>query len=123
MKKNLLLTFFSFFLILAISAQSHSDCDGCPDSEQLENKLYHSNQQPVKKISIYPNPASEFIGLKHADGIKEIMIYNVVGRKMKSFTVNKGEQYYIADLPKGMYLVQMLDYGNKIVTTQRINKR
>lgn len=86
-----------------------------------------SNQTstPVVKniIKIYPNPAFNFIGLNKATGISSIIIYNLVGRKMKKFMAQKGERYNISDLPRGMYLVQLRGKDGKVVTTQRMSKK
>jgi hypothetical protein len=35
----------------------------------------------------------------------------------------KGDTYYVADLPKGMYLVQIQDRSRKTLTTQKVDKR
>ena len=75
-------------------------------------------------IQIFPNPATTFIGLSAApDAVEKIIIFNLVGRQMKSFNAEAGEKYYVGDLPKGMYLVQLFDTRNKIITTQRVSKR
>ena len=60
-----------------------------------------------KIVKIYPNPAFNFIGLNNIADISSIIIYNLVGRKMKKFIPQKGERYDITDLPRGMYLVQL----------------
>ena len=110
MKKNLLLILLSFFLTGAAFAQSNSG----GQVAQLTSK---------KNISVFPNPAINFIGLSETEDVKQLIVFNVVGRKMKSFMVSEGEKYSIAELPKGMYLVQILGYDNKIITTQRLSKR
>jgi len=74
-------------------------------------------------IKIYPNPAFNFIGLNKANGISNIVIYNLVGRKMKNFVAQKGQKYNISDLPRGMYLVQLMGIDGKVVTTQRMSKK
>jgi len=74
-------------------------------------------------LKIFPNPASTFIQLKTATGINAIIIYNLVGRKIKKFVAEKGKSYPIADLPKGMYLIQLIDTNDKVLTTQRVSKR
>ena len=76
-----------------------------------------------KMVKIYPNPAFNSIGLNNISGIGSIIIYNLVGRKMKKFITQKGERYDIADLPRGMYLVQLLGDDGKVVTTQRMSKK
>ena len=110
MKKNLLFILLTFFLASAAFAQSDSD----KQIAQLTSK---------KNISVFPNPAINFIGLSETEDVKQLIVFNVVGRKMKSFMVSEGEKYNIAELPKGMYLVQILDFDNKIITTQRLSKR
>lgn len=74
-------------------------------------------------LKIYPNPASNFIQLKVTAGVSAIIIYNLVGRKIKDFTPAKDKTYLIADLPKGMYLIQLLDFSGKVLTTQRLSKK
>ncbi|MBU6340560.1 MAG: T9SS type A sorting domain-containing protein [Bacteroidetes bacterium] len=75
-------------------------------------------------LSIFPNPAAEFFSVDdHSDLLNEISIISLAGRKVKIFTYNKGEQYSISDLPKGMYLVQMSDKNKRILTTQKLEKR
>lgn len=79
-------------------------------------------EQP--KISVYPNPATNFISVDNADNVKQINVFNLVGRKLKTINnVVKDERYDVSDLQNGMYLVQIIDHSNKIVTTQRISKR
>ena len=105
MKKNLLFILLTFFLASAAFAQSNT--------EEPVAKLTSK-----KNISVFPNPAINFIGLSETEDVKQLIVFNVVGRKMKSFMVSEGEKYNIAELPKGMYLIQILDYDNKIITTQ-----
>jgi len=61
-------------------------------------------------LKIFPNPNA-------------IIIYNLVGRKIKKFIAEKGKSYPITDLPKGMYLIQLVDTNDKVITTQRMSKR
>ena len=110
MKKNLLFILLSFFLVTAVSAQSN---DSGPVA-QLTSK---------KNISVFPNPAFDFISLSDSKDVKQLIVFNVVGRKMKSFMVSEGEKYNISELPRGMYLVQIINLDNKIITTLRLSKR
>ncbi len=74
-------------------------------------------------ISIYPNPATEYITVSNEDAVKNIVLYNMVGRKMRTFTIEKGERYEIGDLPNGLYVVQLFSKTNKVLTTQRLTKK
>ncbi|MBP6827912.1 MAG: T9SS type A sorting domain-containing protein [Saprospiraceae bacterium] len=101
MKKKLLL--FVFVLVgLAVQAQSNARAD----------------------LSVYPNPATDFISVQdNHDAVGQIIIFSIVGRRVKEFEYVKGDQYYISDLSKGMYLVQLLDKNKRILTTQKMEKR
>ena len=80
---------------------------------------------PAKpELSVFPNPAIDNISVHdNSELVLEIVVFNLVGRKVKSFEHLKGEYHYIGDLPKGVYLVQMLDKTKHILTTQKIDKR
>jgi type IX secretion system substrate protein len=116
MKQTFLLIFFAFFT--AISAtQSKSGGDG----------MWGLQPNPIvtqAKITIYPNPATNFISINTDYHVKQINIFNLIGRKLKTIdNVVKDQRYDITELPKGMYLIQIVDTGNKVLTTQRISKR
>ncbi len=111
MKQTILLVAILFISSL-VYGQINGDIEGDPLS-------------PLPtKISIYPNPTTNFISINLDDNIKEIAIFNLVGRKLKVFEgIEKEEKYDVSDLPDGMYLAQVIDRSNKIITTQRISKR
>ncbi len=110
MRKVLLLIPFLYFSIIA--------------NGQSQANYTDSKSAIVKKvIKIYPNPAFNFIGVNNVSGVSSIIIYNLVGRKMKKFSALKDERYDVTDLPRGMYLVQLLGNDGKVVTTQRMSKK
>lgn len=112
MKRNLLTIYF-LLIAFAICAQSG-----------LKNRKDVATRGADKStLQIFPNPADNFIGVSANEEIKKIMVYNLVGREMKKFDAIKGKTYFVGDLPKGIYLVQLLGSKNKILRTQRVSKR
>ncbi len=110
MKKIILLTFL-FFISFAASAQLAQNTSEAPSFR------FH---KPTFKV--YPNPAVEYFQLKdESESVSQINIYNIVGKKVKSFEVDNEKKYYVDRFPKGMYLVQLLGHDNKIIATQRLN--
>jgi hypothetical protein len=105
MKKILLSVLITLFTSLLLTAQ-------------VEKR---SDLRPV--LSIYPNPATEYIAVNHEEFVKNIYVFNLVGRKMRNFEVEKGERYEIGDLPNGLYVVQLIGKDNKVLTTQRLTKK
>ncbi len=84
-------------------------------------KTFDGGDNPT--IKIFPNPATEYIELSENEKVAKIIIYNLTGREMKRFDAYNGEKYYVGDLPKGLYLVQLLDNKNQNIVTQRVSKR
>jgi len=80
------------------------------------------------KLSIYPNPANNFVNLKlsnYSSSKTTIQIYNLEGKKildkkhefqtsLKSVTID------IQSISSGIYIVQMLDSNLKIVANKRL---
>ena len=74
-------------------------------------------------LKLYPNPASDFFKITETQEIKELIVYNILGRQVESFVVNGGNQEFdISNLPNGMYLVGMLDKDLETVKTVRLQK-
>ncbi len=126
MKKNLLFTFLIVSLFsFAANAQLGGNCSNCSDKYDETEQQVHV-QKPAKKkkkITVYPNPAINYIGLSDSKDVQKIVIFNVMGKEAKSFIVEDGMKYDVAELKRGMYLVQIVGHKNEIITTQRLNKR
>lgn len=101
MKKKLLLVLFFTVGALGLRAQSRI----------------------AAPFSVYPNPVVEFFMIsENSDQTVGVAILNLTGKRVKYFEYVKGEQYYIGDLPKGIYLVQMLDRSDRTLRMQKIDK-
>lgn len=127
MRKALLL-FFATFLTISLYAQR--DCNGCEDNG--DNDLYQTDNYQSRStdptyevnLTIYPNPATDFILINdERSTVDQVIVYNLIGRKIKGFRSATDSKYFVGDLPKGMYLVQMLGSDGIVITTQRISKR
>ncbi|MGK0390098.1 MAG: hypothetical protein ACI94Y_002849 [Maribacter sp.] len=78
----------------------------------------------VENIKIYPNPASDYIKISNPEGIEMMELYNLIGKRVSTFNVGSSNSTFnISDLPKGMYLIRLLDDANEVLTTKRISKR
>ncbi|MBK7410334.1 MAG: T9SS type A sorting domain-containing protein [Saprospirales bacterium] len=108
MKKTLLI--FFFFLPIGLVINAANDPWGHPGTDDV---------RPV----VYPNPANDYIGLSNDESVQQLVIYNFSGRQVCAFNASKGQKYNISELPTGMYLVQFLDVQNRIMHTQRLQKR
>lgn len=113
MKKTLLA--LTFLLTgLAVQAQlAYSGGDNGRNSRSAETAT----------LQVFPNPATDYFSITSQQNIEHIAIYNLLGRQLKTFAYTEGERYFIGDLPKGMYLVQIMGRDNRLLSTQRLSKR
>lgn len=81
------------------------------------------NPSDPPRISVFPNPTSQFFSISETKEVSKLGVFNLVGKEMRSFEAVNGEKYNIGDLPNGMYLIQLFDNDKKIVSTLRLQKR
>lgn len=83
-----------------------------------------SSSRDLRKqpITIFPNPASDYFALRGDTDVDRVVLYNIVGREVRSFTVFPGQRYFIGDLPNGLYLASLVSNKKGIRTTLRLNK-
>ncbi|MBK8724065.1 MAG: T9SS type A sorting domain-containing protein [Saprospiraceae bacterium] len=121
MKKNIQLLVLFLCLSMGLSAQRIDDgCSGCNSGN---NGAYFDAKKANAEIGVYPNPTAEYIFLTNDDVADQITVFSMVGRKVKVFSVNKGEKYYLGDLPTGTYLVQIADKQRNTLNTIRVTKK
>ena len=76
-----------------------------------------------KNIEIFPNPATGYFTLTENDFVKEIQIFNIVGKRMKTVAFQNGQAIHVSSFPNGLYLVRMLDKNGEVLKTTRLTKR
>ena len=115
MKKALLLFSLIFFTLHTMDAQL---------MVASESSGFQNPKSAKLALKIYPNPATDFIGINDQDGqVARIRIVNLVGKELKNLVAIKGKKHPINDIPRGLYLVQMVGNDGKVITTQRLRKR
>lgn len=61
----------------------------------------------ASKVSIYPNPANEFVTISSSVEINKIEVYNLLGKKVSSSSSLINNTLDISNLSKGMYLLKL----------------
>ena len=97
MKQILLLILFSFFLTVGLSAQSL----------HRAAPLASNTQQVTKKIKIFPNPTTDYIGLSSDTNVGTIRILNLIGKEIRQFKVIKDCLLYTSPSPRDATLSRM----------------
>ncbi len=120
MKHAILLFLFCFGLCFLAYSQ------GTPDRNNSTEYAYtplRLKQQTKKNVRLYPNPAILYFEVQGTEEVRKIIVSNIFGQKIKTFSAQKDKRYDIEDLPMGVYLVQLFDEQNKIISTKRLSKR
>ncbi|HNB81223.1 MAG TPA: T9SS type A sorting domain-containing protein [Chitinophagaceae bacterium] len=79
-------------------------------------------------VTIYPNPATEYVNLNINDKrITTINVMNVIGKRVARFTVDalKSPEYRVAldKVSDGVYLLQFADASGKVLGVKRVTKQ
>jgi len=97
------------------------------NSENTVTGRYEFNQTTTStrfvsksNIKIYPNPTSQYISLTDATNVDRLMVYNIVGRPVKTFRATSSNQYDVSNLPIGIYLVRLVDQYDYTLKTVRL---
>lgn len=77
----------------------------------------------LAEMVIYPNPTTDYFGIKADDSVSKIGIYNVVGKQMKMINHRSGQSHNVQDLSKGIYLVRLMDDKGQVMKSMKLSKR
>jgi hypothetical protein len=89
--------------------------NGCSDTSVCVNinSVGLSENKNENKISIFPNPATTKLTITSETAIKEIYIYDVLGKLVKQVnlenTNTKSNEIAIDELSEGIYIIQVVD--------------
>ena len=74
-------------------------------------------------LRIYPNPTTNYFRIYQDDHVSTVDVYNMVGKRVKTFTATPDGQYDVSLLPEGMYVVRLLAKDNAVLKTLRLSKQ
>ena len=82
------------------------------------------NDYAKEKITVAPNPASDFVKISAKASGSEIVIINAMGQTVCRFPVDEHETTIsVEDFPAGIYYVNLLDKKKKIISTEKMVKK
>lgn len=74
-------------------------------------------------LRLFPNPAVDYFEITPNAPVDQIVVYNLIGRKVKSYDAKDSTRYDISDIPAGLYLVSLINEKKGVLKTLRLNKR
>lgn len=104
-----------------------ADCDGERVIQKLpiiitseESIVSQDEELSDTEYTVFPNPSNDYFKIMNDTNVSEIVISNIVGKKVKEEPHRKGEPHFISFLDKGIYFVRMLDKNQNILDVKRI---
>ncbi|QNM85306.1 T9SS type A sorting domain-containing protein [Polaribacter pectinis] len=75
----------------------------------------------TSKVSVYPNPANEFVTISSAVEINKVEVYNLLGKKVISTSKLNNNNLDISSLAKGVYMMKLTS-GESVASKKLIKK-
>jgi len=94
-----------------------------PITITVDASVSTTEEELADQVLVYPNPVSDIFKLKNDAYISDVVVYNIVGKKMLESSHKPGKSHNISHLNKGIYLVRLLDKSNNIVKVLRFTKK
>jgi len=70
------------------------------------------------KISVYPNPANDFLQISSDEIISEVAVYNLIGKRVISSSKLVNNRLDVSNLSKGVYVLKVI--SNDLVGSRKI---
>lgn len=94
--------------------------------KEIDINLYagttSSKDVNVNTIRVFPNPTTDYFQIANGSQVSKIVLYNVLGKEVKTFFHYNNANHDVSDLRKGIYMVRMLDAKNRVIKTVRLSK-
>lgn len=80
---------------------------------------------PSSMVSLYPNPASNFVNLNFLDkGIQSVSVVSVIGKRIGKFDVEASTlRIPLDNVATGVYMAQFMDKSGKVIGVKRFTKQ
>ncbi len=109
--------------VVKVTVFEVDDPDNRVEGTYRFNQTTPTSDVNLDVIKLFPNPTTEYFELSEAYDVARVIVYNLGGRQMKSFISYPGAKFMVAELPRGMYLVRLIDRQRGVLKTLRLTKR
>lgn len=108
------------FKLIVYSAANASSPDTITFTANTPTGVAESS--PKAELSVYPNPAKDFINIKWSDNYtgspQSVVVFNIIGEKVAEALIKAGfpTQLNTMDFSSGVYFIKFFDENNLAVT-------
>jgi hypothetical protein len=113
-------------VIMEIADVNNTDVVLASGSFEFTATAVSDTEAPVvasKNITIFPNPSTSYFEVRGNEKFDRVVVYNIVGREVRSFNAAPNKRYNVNDLANGLYLVSFISNNKGVVRTLRLSKQ
>lgn len=87
--------------------------------------LSDTKEEIASSLHIFPNPVSNYFRLdgNESSAVKELVVYNLLGRPIRSFNAIGVNEFDMTGMPQGIYLVGMVGENGELIKTVKISRQ
>ena len=83
-----------------------------------------TKEDAIENLNVFPNPVNDYFTLENPSKIaSQIVIYDVLGKKVKTFDAIHETNFYVGDIQTGRYFARIFDESGKALKVVRLVKR
>lgn len=75
------------------------------------------------KVVVFPNPTEGRIRIASAPGLQQVQVFSMTGQNVHQTQLDSGEWLDIQHLPKGTYLLRLVDDSLQTISAQLVKKQ
>ena len=90
---------------------------------------YYFNAQPshattlnIPRVNVYPNPSTGRFKVANVAALDRIEVFSITGQMISQFEAVENTVYNIENLPKGAYVLRMVDHAQQTVGTSLLQR-
>ena len=87
--------------------------------------LTDTEEEIASAIRVFPNPMTNYFQIdgNESNTVKELVVYNLIGRQVRTFDAINQSQFDMSGLPQDIYLVGMVGSNGEILKTVRLSRQ
>ena len=106
-----------FFLFIALLGGTFAQVTAPRTDDAITKEV------ALRELRVYPNPTDDDFSVRGDVDFDEVVVYNIIGKKVKTYNRTASNKYSLRDMPDGMYFISIVDQNSGVLKTLRINKR
>ena len=107
------------------NAGNATDANGTLEIDRIifdNNATLNVEQFSANEISIYPNPATDFVTVKGLNTLSRVQLFDVLGKVVFEAAELLNDQFSVEAFNSGIYLLKLTDENNSTITKRLIIK-